>query len=56
MLDRLMEACAAQSIPEIRAPLKSAPTGYDPKDAIADLVWADVAEQGEARITATSRS
>ncbi|MGJ0531806.1 polysaccharide biosynthesis protein [Methylocystis sp.] len=39
LLDRLLEACAAQSIPEICALLRSAPTGYSPTDGIADLVW-----------------
>ncbi len=39
LLDQLSEACAAQSIPEIRATLRNAPTGYNPTDGIADLIW-----------------
>ena len=41
LLDRLLAACDAQNIREIRAILQDAPTGYAPSDGIADLVWQD---------------
>jgi len=41
LLDRLLLACDAQNIKQIRAILQDAPTGYVPSDGIADLVWQD---------------
>ncbi len=39
LLDRLLAACNAHDIAAIRAGLAEAPTGFVPRDEIADLAW-----------------
>jgi len=41
LLNRLLAACDAQNIKQIRTILQAAPTGYAPSDDIADLMWQD---------------
>ena len=48
LLGELLAACQAQNIAQLRKLIAAAPTGYQPDDVIADLIWDETRHENTA--------